>query len=266
MIGLVLVMHGDLGQAFHAALEHVLGPQEQVACLTIAPDDNVAARRPDMERALGEVDMGDGALILTDVFGGTPCRIATAMLDRARVHVVAGVNLPMLIKLARVRRSSRLEDVVARARAAGQIHYYCKTGHEPDNLENNMETGVWVDESGSESESGSEWLSADVTIANSKGLHVRPSAKFVKCAESFEAEIRVSCGGNTVGGTSIMGLLMLGAGKGSVITIMASGREAEEAIAALADLVRAGFYEDEAEQNDPGAAAGKTQNNVGEKR
>ncbi len=233
MIGLVLVMHGDLGHAFRAALEHVAGPQEQLCCLNIAPADDVQARLADIERALAEVDRGEGVLLLTDVFGSTPCRIATAMLERQQVRVVAGINLPMLIKLARVRRHSGLDEVVDRARAAGQIQYYRESEDEPIVVE----TGVFVGRPAI--------LSAQVTIVNTRGLHARPSAQFVKCAEGFDADIRVSLGDETVGGTSIMGLLVLGAECGATLTITASGREAQAALDALVRLVESGFDEDE---------------------
>ena len=232
MIGLVLVMHGDLAQAFRQALEHVVGPQEQIACLTVTPTDTVDHRLPDIRCAVDDVNSGDGVIVVTDVFGGTPCNIATALLKSSDLHVVAGANLPMLIKLARVRRGAALDEVVVQARRAGRIHYYCAPGDQPSE----MEAGLWI--------GTPRGLTAEVIISNPKGLHARPSAKFVKLAEKFDAEIRVSRNGETVGGTSIMGLLMLGAAQGASITISATGREAEAAMAALVDLVRAGFYDD----------------------
>lgn len=89
----------------------------------------------------------------------------------------------------------------------------------------------------------SDTASAEVLIRNEKGLHARASAKFVKCAEAFEAAIQVTKDGHSVGGTSIMGLLMLAAGCGSTIHISASGADAEEALAALVDLIESGFGE-----------------------
>ncbi len=244
MIGLVIVMHKGLAQAFHEALEHILGPQEQIGYLSVAPNDDAALRAPDIARAIAEVDSGDGVVLVTDVVGGTPCNIATAALDSDRVHVVAGVNLPMLIKLARVRRWSTLENVVAEARAAGQIHYYCDTSGAADS----METGIWV--------GNTETLSRDVEIVNVKGLHARASMKFVKCAEQFDADIEVSRGNETVGGTSIMGLLMLAATKGSHITITARGPEARAALEALTDLVARGFDEqNQQDETDNGEAS-----------
>ena len=86
--------------------------------------------------------------------------------------------------------------------------------------------------------------SAQVTIVNRKGLHARASAKFVKCAETFDAEIKVTRDGQSVGGTSIMGLMMLAAGPGNSILIEAEGQEAAQALAALVALVEDGFGED----------------------
>ena len=250
MIGLVIVMHKGLAQAFHEALEHVLGPQEQIARLSVAPSDNVGLRAPDIARAIDDVDSGDGVVVVTDVFGGTPCNIATTALNPKRVHVVAGVNLPMLIKLARVRRRAELSDVVAQARAAGQVHYYCDTGGEASS----METGIWV--------GVPEPLSQVVKIVNVKGLHARASMKFVKCAESFDAEIQVRRGKETVGGTSIMGLLMLAAEQGAEMTITASGPEAKVALEALSDLVARGFDE----QDEPLGSVSEGDGNAGDGR
>jgi PTS system mannose-specific IIA component len=120
MIGLVLVTHGNLAREFVAAMEHVVGPQEQVRAISIGPDDDMERRRADILAAAVEVDSGDGAILLTDMFGGTPSNLAISIIDRARVEVLAGVNLPMLIKLASVRRVEPLAVAVTQARDAGR--------------------------------------------------------------------------------------------------------------------------------------------------
>jgi PTS system mannose-specific IIA component len=120
MIGLVLVTHGNLAREFVAAMEHVVGPQEQVRAISIGPDDDMERRRADILAAAVEVDSGDGAILLTDMFGGTPSNLAISIIDRARVEVLAGVNLPMLIKLASVRRNEPLAVAVTQARDAGR--------------------------------------------------------------------------------------------------------------------------------------------------
>jgi PTS system mannose-specific IIA component len=120
MIGIVLVTHGRLAAEFLAALEHVVGPQEQVAAVCIGADDDMEKRRSEIIERVGEVDGGDGVVLLTDMFGGTPSNLAISVLDRANVEVIAGVNLPMLIKLATVRREKPLAEAVAQAQEAGR--------------------------------------------------------------------------------------------------------------------------------------------------
>jgi PTS system mannose-specific IIA component len=120
MIGIVLVTHGRLAAEFLAALEHVVGPQERVAAVCIGADDDMEKRRREILERVGEVDEGDGVVLLTDMFGGTPSNLAISVLERANVEVIAGVNLPMLIKLATVRREASLATAVAQAQEAGR--------------------------------------------------------------------------------------------------------------------------------------------------
>lgn len=120
MIGLVLVTHGRLAEEFKAALEHVVGPQEQVETISIGPDDDMEQRRQDILTALETANSGQGVVLLTDMFGGTPSNLAISVMDGKSVEVVAGVNLPMLIKLASVRTDRSLADAVEEARLAGQ--------------------------------------------------------------------------------------------------------------------------------------------------
>ena len=120
MIGMVLVTHGRLAAEFVAALEHVVGPQQRVATVCIGPDDDMEQRRREILENVARVDDGDGVVLLTDMFGGTPSNLAISVLDRARVEVIAGVNLPMLIKLARIRGEENLATAVAHAQEAGR--------------------------------------------------------------------------------------------------------------------------------------------------
>lgn len=120
MIGMVLVTHGRLAEEFIAALEHVVGEQERTRAICIGPDDDMEQRRLDILAAVAEVDEGSGVVVLTDMFGGTPSNLAISIMDKARVEVIAGVNLPMLIKLASVRRTETLAAAVLAARDAGQ--------------------------------------------------------------------------------------------------------------------------------------------------
>ena len=120
MIGLVLVTHGHLANEFRAALEHVVGPQKQVETVSIGPDDDIEQRRKDIIAAVTKVDVGDGVVILTDMFGGTPSNLAISVMNEAKVDVVAGINLPMLIKLTSVRETASLEQAVVQAQDAGR--------------------------------------------------------------------------------------------------------------------------------------------------
>src|SRR5688500_8598560 len=120
MIGLVLVPHGRLAAEFVAALEHVVGAQRQIAAVCIGPDDDMEQRRQDILRSIGEVDSGDGVVLLTDMFGGTPSNLAISVMDRAKIEVVAGVDLPLLIKLASLRQHETLGNAVRGAQEAGR--------------------------------------------------------------------------------------------------------------------------------------------------
>jgi mannose PTS system EIIA component len=120
MIGMVLVTHGHLADEFIAALEHVVGPQQQIAAVCIGPEDDMEQRRQDILRRVGEVENGDGVVLLTDMFGGTPSNLAISVMDRGNVEVIAGINLPMLIKLASLRQSEPLAVAVRGAQEAGR--------------------------------------------------------------------------------------------------------------------------------------------------
>ena len=120
MIGLVLVTHGRLAEELIAATEHVVGAQRNVRAICIGPDDDMEKRRSDILQAVGEVDDGGGVILLTDMFGGTPSNLAISIIDEANIEVIAGVNLPMLIKLASAREDESLKDAVTTAQDAGR--------------------------------------------------------------------------------------------------------------------------------------------------
>ncbi|MGH6975221.1 MAG: PTS sugar transporter subunit IIA [Stellaceae bacterium] len=120
MIGMVLVTHGRLAAEFIAALEHVVGPQRNIAAICIGPEDDMEKRRQDILRSVEEVGNGDGVVLLTDMFGGTPSNLAISIMDKAKVEVIAGVNLPMLIKLASLRQTESLANAVRGAQEAGR--------------------------------------------------------------------------------------------------------------------------------------------------
>ncbi len=120
MIGLVIVTHGRLAQEFVAAMEHVVGPQRALKAISIGPEDDMERRREEIVDAALSVEEGDGVILLTDMFGGTPSNLAISVMDRVRAEVIAGLNLPMLIKLAGVRHRCGLAEAVAAAQDAGR--------------------------------------------------------------------------------------------------------------------------------------------------
>ncbi|HRD78747.1 MAG TPA: PTS sugar transporter subunit IIA [Hyphomicrobiaceae bacterium] len=115
MIGIVIITHAGLATEFLAAFEHVLGPQEQVATLSIGPEDDNEARRVDLIEAVKRVDRGKGVVILTDMFGGSPSNLAISVMDEVDVEVIAGVNLPMLIRLGQIRKDYPLDEAIQHA-------------------------------------------------------------------------------------------------------------------------------------------------------
>lgn len=119
-IGVVLVTHGRLADEFLRATEHVVGPQPCMRTVCIGPEDDMEARRRDILAAIHECDQGQGVVLLTDMFGGTPSNLAISVMDQAKVEIIAGINLPMLIKLASVRQKGTLAEAVAAAQEAGR--------------------------------------------------------------------------------------------------------------------------------------------------
>ncbi len=120
MIGLVIVTHGRLAEEFVAAMEHVVGPQGQVTPICIGPEDDITQRRKDILEATFANDTGDGVILLTDMFGGTPSNLAISVMEQTRAEVIAGINLPMLIKLASLRKNETLGQCVCHAQEAGR--------------------------------------------------------------------------------------------------------------------------------------------------
>jgi len=120
MIGLVIVTHGRLAEEFLFAMEHVVGPQTGVVAVCIGPEDDMEQRRRDILKAVADVDRGQGVILLTDMFGGTPSNLAISVMDQTHAEVIAGLNLPMLIKLASVRARDDLATCVAFAQEAGR--------------------------------------------------------------------------------------------------------------------------------------------------
>jgi len=120
MIGIVLVTHGKLAEEFRHALEHVVGKQERIGTVCIGPDDDMEQRRQDIVDAIANADSGSGVIVLTDMFGGTPSNLAISVMEPGRIEVIAGVNLPMLIKLSSVRVSDDIERALEEGQTAGR--------------------------------------------------------------------------------------------------------------------------------------------------
>lgn len=120
MIGLVLVTHGRLATEFLVAMEHVVGPQKGVECVCIGPHDNMEQRREEIAAAIRKVNKGQGVILLTDLFGGTPSNLAISLMNEGDIEVIAGINLPMLIRLDGARKSMTVAEAVRAAREAGQ--------------------------------------------------------------------------------------------------------------------------------------------------
>ncbi len=120
IIGLVLVTHGNLAQEFISAMQHVVGRQEKVEAVCIGPEDDMEMRRSEILKKVEAADSGKGVVVLTDMFGGTPSNLAISIMDRANVEIIAGVNLPMLIKIASLRKEKNLKETVSGAQEAGK--------------------------------------------------------------------------------------------------------------------------------------------------
>ncbi len=120
MIGIVVVTHGHLADELVAATEHVVGPLDACSAISIGPDDDMEKRREDIRTAVADADQGEGVVILTDMFGGTPSNLAISLLEKGKVEVIAGANLPMMIKLAEARADSTLKDLAEAAAEAGR--------------------------------------------------------------------------------------------------------------------------------------------------
>ena len=134
MIGLVLVTHGNLANEFISAMQHVVGPQQQLAGVCIGPEDDMDMRRNEIIKKVDSVNSGDGVVLLTDMFGGTPSNLALSIMDRANVEILAGINLPMLIKIASLRKEKNMKEAVEGAFPHGKNALRLLRGQRPSHL------------------------------------------------------------------------------------------------------------------------------------
>ena len=231
MIGLVLVTHGHLADEFRSALGACGRAAEgAIETISIGPDDDMDNRRQDiMDAVTAGTDDGNGVIILTDMFGGTPSNLSISVMSRGNTEVIAGMNLPMLIKLAGDAWREQHAEGARRGVGCGPQIYLCRQPRSFRKIRATMSVGG---------------LERELLIINKRGLHARASAKFVQTVETFDAEIHVSKDGMTVGGTSIMGLMMLAAGPGSTIMVTSSGNQAQEALDTIEALIADKFGEE----------------------
>lgn len=124
MIGIVLVSHGFLAQEFEKALDHIVGKQDQLITISLFPHDDIEAKRQEILEAVQKVESEDGVVILTDMFGGTPSNLAHSLMEGRNIEIVAGVNLPLLIKLVSVRKTKTLHEAVLLAQEAGRKYIH----------------------------------------------------------------------------------------------------------------------------------------------
>ncbi len=230
MIGLVLVTHGELARHFVHAMQHVVGPQDAIETICIGPQDDMEKRREEIADAIAAVDTGAGAIVLTDLFGGTPSNLAISLLDAGRVEVIAGINLPMLIRLAGVRNSMAVTDAVVAARDAGRNYITIASEFLGNRRRPNM----------------TQAARRAVTIVNQRGLHARASAKFVGAVAELPDTVRVRVvkDAHEAGGGSILGLMMLGAAKGDTVEIVVDGPDAPDILDRVCAIVEQGFGEE----------------------
>jgi len=110
MIGLVVVTHGALATEFVAVTELIVGPQENLLAVPLAPDESIESMKDRIGKAIQSVETGEGVILLTDMFGGTPSNLAITFMEEGRVEILSGVNLPVLLKLATGRTADEGED------------------------------------------------------------------------------------------------------------------------------------------------------------
>lgn len=120
MIGIVLVTHGNLGDEFKGAVEHVVGPQQNFHVVCIGPEDDMEERRKDILARVAEADDGAGVIVVTDMFGGTPSNLSISVMEPGHIEILAGMNLPMLIKLAKIRENNSMSEALNQACEAGR--------------------------------------------------------------------------------------------------------------------------------------------------
>jgi len=133
VIGIVIVAHGGLAREYLATMEHIVGPNPRNAAVSIGTDDDRKSKQDEIDAAIRSVDAGEGVVVVTDMFGGTPSNIAMEACRDSQRMVVYGANVPLLIKLAKA-RNLPMREAVASALTAGRKYINSVDGYGPDRL------------------------------------------------------------------------------------------------------------------------------------
>ena len=233
MTGILIIAHAPLASALERCVEHVYScepgmTRANLRVLDVEPGATMDEMLVRAQALRQEVDSGAGVLVLTDVFGATPGNVAARLNEPGRVAVLAGVNLPMLLR-AVCYRGETLADVAAKALAGGQQGMVQVASTPMQNQANRPQA----------------MITRDFTISNKLGLHARPSAQITQVASRYSAEVWLARNGRRVNAKSIMGVMMLAAGQGSVLTVEADGDDAAEVVDAIGQLIETRFGEHE---------------------
>lgn len=230
MAGILIIAHAPLASALRDCAAHVYcGQPERLAAIDVLPDAEPAGVLAQARAKLDELIEDNGALVLTDIFGATPANIASRLADPGRVRVLAGVNLPMLVR-AICYRAEKLDQLAAKALAGGSQGVLQVGSTAVQNQVANHPD---------------KYAAEDITIINKLGLHARASAKLTQLASKFDSQIKMSRNGRQVDAKSIMGVMMLAAGIGSTVTLEIEGPDEQAAMDGLVALIGDRFGEGE---------------------
>ncbi len=120
MIGVVLVSHANIAKEMLNVIEHIVGPQDKILAISIFPNDDMKKKRTEIVESVKKVESGKGVIVLTDMFGGTPSNLAISVMEDEKIEVVAGVNLPMLIKMMSVRDKKSIKELIKISQESGR--------------------------------------------------------------------------------------------------------------------------------------------------
>jgi PTS system mannose-specific IIA component len=238
MVGVLLVTHAQLGESLLQNAEYIVGRQPLIAAVSQQPGTGFHVLQSKVSRQLQDLDKGQGVLILVDIYGGTPSKVGLSFVGQRKLAVVTGLNTAMLLKILEVDRETVPLDDLARIAAESARKSVAVYGVDGRSI---TDGPVYEDECG-ETPSGEAEMT--VVVLNSMGLHASNSAKLVKVASQFRAEISLTKGDMTVNTKSIMGVLMLGATQGTELRVRAVGGDAGLAVETIVELFATRFNEE----------------------